>query len=63
MCSDHSGDERGKCHLIAIAAVLFRKVCVQNVGLLFGHRQTRWINIEATLVNRSVVAVDTGVEV
>ena len=31
--------------------------CMQNAGLLLGHCQTRWINIEATLV-----AVDPGVE-
>ena len=30
--------------------------------VVVGHRQTRWINIEATLVNRSVIAVDAGVE-
>ena len=49
---------------IAIAAVLCRKVCIQNVRLLLlGHRQTRWINIEATLVSRPVVAVDAGVKV
>ena len=35
---------------------------LQNAGLLLGHRQTRWINIEATLVSRSVIAVDAGVE-
>ena len=35
---------------------------IQNAGLLLGHRQTRWINIEATLVSRPVVAVDAGVE-
>ena len=32
-------------------------LCIQNVGLLLGHRQTRWINIEPTLGNRPVVAV------
>ena len=48
---------------IAIAAVLCRKVCTQNVGLLLGHSQTRWINIDATKVNRQVVSVDAGVEV
>ena len=48
---------------IAIAAVLCRKVFIQNVGLLLGHRQTLWINIEATLVNCPVAAVDAGVEV
>ena len=37
-------------------------LCIQNAGLLLGHRQTRWINIEATLVSRPVVAVDAGVE-
>ena len=30
--------------------------------LLLGHRQTRWINIEATLVSRPVIAVDAGIE-
>ena len=49
---------------IAVAAVLCHKVdlCIQNAGLLLGHRQTHWINIEATLVSRPVVAVDAGVE-
>ena len=38
-------------------------LCTHNAGLLLGHRQTRcWINIEATLVIRPVVSVDTGVE-
>ena len=37
-------------------------LCIQNAGLLLGHRQTRWINIEATLVSRPLVAVDAGVE-
>ena len=48
---------------IAIVAVLCRKLglCIHNAGLLLGHRQTRWINIEATLVS-PVVAVDVGVE-
>ena len=31
-------------------------------GLLLGHRQTRWINIEATLVSSPVIYVDAGVE-
>ena len=48
---------------IAIAAVLCHKVCIQNVGLLLGQRQTRWINIVETLVNRPVVAVNAGVGV
>ena len=49
---------------IAIAAVLCRKVglFIQNAGLLLGHPQTSWINIEATLVSRSLAAVDAGVE-
>ena len=44
--------------------MLCRKVglCIQKAGLLLGHRQTRWINIEATLVSRPVVAVDAGVQ-
>ena len=44
--------------------MLCRKVglCIQKAGLLLGHRQTRWINIEATLVIRPVVAVDAGVD-
>ena len=37
-------------------------LCIQNAGLLLGHRQTRWVNIEATLVSRPVIAVDAGVE-
>ena len=36
--------------------------CIQNAVLLLGHRQTRWINIEATLVSRPVIAVDAGAE-
>ena len=36
--------------------------CIQNDGLLLGHCQTRWINIEAALVSYQVVAVDAGVE-
>ena len=49
---------------IAIAAVLCRKVglCIQNAGLLLGHPQTSRINIEATLVSRSLAAVDASVE-
>ena len=35
---------------------------IQKAGLLLSHRQTRWINIEATLVSRPVIAVDAGVE-
>ena len=44
----------------AIVAVLCRKVglCIQNAGLCLDHRQTRWINIEATLVSRPVVGVE-----
>ena len=38
-----------------------RNLCIQNAGLLLGHRQTRWINIEAILVSRPVIAVDAGV--
>ena len=38
-----------------------RKLCIQNAGLLLGHRQTRCINIEATLVSSPVIAVDAGV--
>ena len=37
-------------------------LCTQNTGVLLGHRQTRWSNIEATLVSRPVIAVDAGVE-
>ena len=37
-------------------------LCIQNAGLLLAHRQTRWINIESTLVSRPVIAVDAGVE-
>ena len=42
--------------------MLCRKVCIQNVGLLLDQRQTRWINIEAKMVNRPVVPVDAGVD-
>ena len=57
-----TGDE--SVSRIAIAAVLCHKVglYIQNAGLLLDHRQTRWINIEATLVSRPVVAVDASVE-
>ena len=37
-------------------------VCIQIAELLLVHRQTRWINNEAALVSRSVIAVDAGVE-
>ena len=55
--SDHGGIN---CHPYSNC----RKVtlCIQNAGLLLGHRQTRWVNIEATLVSRPVIDVDTGVE-
>ena len=44
---------------IAIATI---NLCIQNAGLLLGHRQTRWINFETTLVSRPVIAVDAGVK-
>ena len=47
---------------IAIVAVMCLQVCIQNVELLLGHRHTRLFNIEATLVDRPVVAEDAGVE-
>ena len=37
-------------------------LCIQNAGLLLGHRQTHWINIVATLASRPVIAADAGVE-
>ena len=36
-------------------------LCIQNAGLLLGHRQTRRL-IEATLVGCPVIAVDAGVQ-
>ena len=45
-----------------IAILPQNNLCIQNAGLLLGHRQTRWINIEATLTSRPVIAVDTGVQ-
>ena len=35
---------------------------MSNITFLLGHRQTQWINIEASLVSRPVIAVDAGVE-
>ena len=35
---------------------------IQNAELLLDHRQTLWINIEATSVSRPVIAVDADVE-
>ena len=52
-----TGDE-----IVTPMAITQSNLCVQNAGLLLGHRQTRWINIEATLVSRLVIAVDAGVE-
>ena len=43
-------------------AIAQSNLCIHNAGLLLGHRQTRWINVEATLVSRPVIAVDAGVE-
>ena len=37
-------------------------VYLHNAGLLLGHRQTSWTNIEATSVICPVIAVDAGVE-
>ena len=54
--SDH---RRWNCHPYSNC----RKVTyiyIQNAGLLLGHRQTRWINIKATLESRP--AVGAGVE-
>ena len=49
------------CHLYSNCRKVTH-VDIQNGGLLLGYCQTRWINIEATLVNRPVIAVDAGVE-
>ena len=49
---------------IAIAQCCTAKyMYTECIGVLLGHRKTRWITIEATLVNRPVVVVDAGVEV
>ena len=52
-----TGDE-----IVTPIAIAANNLCTQNAGLLLGHRQTCWINIEATLVSRPVIAVDAGVE-
>ena len=44
-----------------IAIVAKKPMGIHNARLLLGHRQTRWINIEATLVSRPVNVVDIGV--
>ena len=48
--------------IVTPMAIAQSNPCIQNAGLLLGHRQTRWINIEATLVSRPLIAVDAGVE-
>ena len=48
--------------IVTPSAIATSNLCIQNVELLLGHRQTRWINIKATLVSRPVIAVDAGVE-
>ena len=41
----------------------YRNVTIYtDAGLLLGHRETRWINIETTLVSRPVIDVDASVE-
>ena len=43
-------------------AIAQSNLCIKNAGLLLGHRQTRRLNIEATLVSCPVIAVDAGVQ-
>ena len=51
------GDE-----IVTPIAIAQSNLCIQNAGLLLGHRQTRRPNIEATLVGCPVIAVDAGVQ-
>ena len=51
------GDE-----IVTLIAIAQSDLCIQNGGLLLGHRQTRRLNIEATLVGCPVIAVDAGVQ-
>ena len=53
----------GQCILVVDFLTTGMKISpLQNAGLLLGHRRTRLVNIEATLVSRPVIAVDAGIE-
>ena len=58
-----SGDGRRKSHPHGNYGNAVPQSMDTECWVVVGHLQTRWINIEAILVNRPVVAVDAGVEV